>query len=154
MHTRISFKNKIFWKRIIKKPLEKLTLFFILNPVPFVGQSYIKQKELGTSDQSLFRLPDKFKKNFVISYLLSDQVWWCNIKWFLSYSKTYTCKFLQVNSWHHKLFHFHLFFWIWKGWKGRWKITKNWISREWKELLKWNKKHFSEFLKGYHWVKK
>ena len=26
-------------------------------------------------------------KNFFISYLLSDQVWWCNIKRFLSYSK-------------------------------------------------------------------
>ena len=23
-----------------------------------------------------------------------------------------------------------------------------WISWEWKELLKWNKKHFSSFLKG------
>ena len=27
-------------------------------------------------------------------------------------------KFMQANSWHHKLFHFHLFFWIWKVWKG------------------------------------
>ena len=25
---------------------------------------------------------------------------------------------MQANSWHHKLFHFHLFFWIWKVWKG------------------------------------
>ena len=24
---------------------------------------------------------------------------------------------MQANSWHHKLFHFHLFFWIWKVWK-------------------------------------
>ena len=37
-----------------------LTLFFLLNPVPFNGQSYIKQKGLGTSDQSLFRLQNKF----------------------------------------------------------------------------------------------
>ena len=29
--------------------------------------------------------------------------------------------------------------------------TKNWISWERKELLKWNKKHFSSFLKGFHW---
>ena len=93
-------------------------------------------------------------KNFFISYILSDQVWCCNIKRFLSYSKNYTCKFMQANSWHHKLFHFHLFFWIWKVWKGRGKITKTWISRKRKELFRWNKKHFSQFLKGYHLVKK
>ena len=35
----------------------------------------------------------------------------------------------------HKLFHFHLSLWIWKVWKGRKKITKSWISREWNEFL-------------------
>ena len=30
------------------------------------------------------------------------------------------------------------------------KLKKNLISRERKELFRWNKKHFSEFLKGYH----
>ena len=29
---------------------------------------------------------------------------------------------MQANLWHHKLFHFHLPFWIWKVWKGREKI--------------------------------
>ena len=32
--------------------------------------------------------------------------------------------------------------------------TKNWISRERKELFGWNKKQFSLFLKGYHSMKK
>ena len=41
------------------------------------------------------------QKNSIISYALSDQVWWCNIKWFLSYSKNYICKFMQDNSWHY-----------------------------------------------------
>ena len=72
----------------------------------------------------------------------------------MSYLKNYICKFEQVNSWHHKLFHFHLSFWIWKVWRGSEKITKNWISRERKELFRWNKKHFSQCLKGYHLVKK
>ena len=45
-----------------QKPLKKLTLFFLSNPVPFNGQSYKKQKGLGTSDQSLFRLQNKFRK--------------------------------------------------------------------------------------------
>ena len=30
--------------------------------------------------------------------------------------------------------------------------TKIWISRERKELFRWNKKHLSNFLKGYHLV--
>ena len=81
-----------------------------------------------------------------ISYILSNQVWWCNIKWFLSYSKHYTCKFMQANSrWHHKLFHFHLSFCIWKVWRRRKKITRIRISRERKELFRWNKKHFTVF---------
>ena len=43
-------------------PLKNLTLFFLSNPVPFNRQSYQKQKGPGTSDQSLFRLQDKFPK--------------------------------------------------------------------------------------------
>ena len=104
-------KNKVFWKRIIKKSLR--SFFFFSNPVPFNGQCYHKQKGSGTSHQSLFRTWNKFKKNSFFPDLLSDQVWWWNVKQILSYSKNYTCKFMQVNSWHHKLFHFHLSFWIW-----------------------------------------
>ena len=33
-------------------------------------------------------------------YVLSGQVWWCNIKRFLSYSKNYICKLMQANLWH------------------------------------------------------
>ena len=73
-------------------------------------------------------------------YILSDQVWWCSIKRFFSYSKNCICKFMLANSWHDKLFHFHLSFFIWKVWKRREKITKVWISWERKELFRWNKK--------------
>ena len=45
-----------------QKALKKSTLFFLQNPVPFNGQSYQKEKGPETSDQSLFRLPNKFKK--------------------------------------------------------------------------------------------
>ena len=106
----------------------------------------IKNKRPGTSVQSLFR----FQKNSFISYILSDQVWWCNIKCFLSYSKNYICKFTQANSWQHKLFHSHWSFWIYELWKKRQKITKVWISRKRKELFRLNKIHFLKFLKGYH----
>ena len=93
-------------KEDYQKPFKKLTLFFASNPVPFNGQSYKKQKGLGTSDQSLFRLQNKFTKISLL-VILSGQIWWCDIKQFLSYSKNYTCKSMQANSWHHKLFCFH-----------------------------------------------
>ena len=140
-------------KEDYQKTFEKLTLFFLSNPVTFNGQSYKKQKGPGTSGQSLFRLKNKFGKVSLL-VILSDQVWWHNIKGFLSYSKNYICKFMQANSWHHKLFHFYLSIWIWKVWKGREKTTKIWTSWEQKELFRQNKKHFSQFLKGYHLVKK
>ena len=79
---------------------------------------------------------------FFFSHILSDQVWWCNIKPFLSYSKNYIYKLMQANSWHQKLFHFLLSFWIWKVWEGRGKPTKTWISWEQKELFRWKKKTF------------
>ena len=60
--------------RYIEKGLSKslkLTLFFLLNPVPFNGQCYEKQNGPETSDQSLFRLQNKIRKIplLVIYYL-------------------------------------------------------------------------------------
>ena len=49
-----------------QKPLKKLTLFFLSNPVPFNGQSYKKQKGVGTSDQSLFRLRIELTKTSLL----------------------------------------------------------------------------------------
>ena len=70
--------QEILLKDILKegyqKALEKLILFFLSNPVLFNGQSYQKQKVPGASDQSLFRLQNKFRNIFFISYMLSDQV--------------------------------------------------------------------------------
>ena len=141
-------------KEDYQKALKKVISFFLSNPVPFNRQNYQKQKGPGTSDQSLFRLQNKFRKIPLLAmYYLTkfDDViqsgFWINFK-------NYICKFMQANLWHHKLFHFHLLFWIWKVWKGRGKNTKIWISREQQELLRWNKKYFSWFLKAYHLTKK
>ena len=49
-------------KEDYQKALKKLTLFFLLNPVPFNGQNYQKQKGPGTSDQLLFKLQNNFWK--------------------------------------------------------------------------------------------
>ena len=58
-------------KEDYQKAFKKLTLVFLLNPVPFNGESGQKQKGPGTSNQSLFRLQNKFRKIplLVIYYL-------------------------------------------------------------------------------------
>ena len=40
-----------------------------------------------------------------------------------------------------------------RGKKREDENTKIWIPRERKELFRWNKKHLSQYLKGYHLVK-
>ena len=51
-----------YFERGLSKSLKKVTLFSPSNPVPFNRQNYQKQNEPGTSDQSLFRLQNKFRK--------------------------------------------------------------------------------------------
>ena len=63
-----------YFEEDYQKALKKLISFFLWNPVPFNGQSYLKQKGPGTSDQSLFRFTKQVQKNSVISYILSEQV--------------------------------------------------------------------------------
>ena len=106
-------------KEDYQKAFKKLTLFFLSNPVLLMDK-VIKNKrclELKTSHSS------GHETSSFIRYILSDKAWWCNVKQFLSYSKNYTSKFVQVNLWH-KLLHFEFSFWIWKVWKGREKIQK------------------------------
>ena len=57
-------------------------------------------QELVTSHSSGY---ETSLEKLIISYLLSDQLSWCNIKWFVSYSKNYIFKFMQAYSWHHKI---------------------------------------------------
>ena len=49
-------------KEDYQKAFKKLTLFFYSHPVHFNGQSYQRQNGSGTSDQSLYRLRNKFRK--------------------------------------------------------------------------------------------
>ena len=71
------FKNRIIGKGIIKN-LDfiwwniGLTLSFLLNPVPFNGQSYKKQIGPGNRDHSLFGLRKKFTKiSLLVIYYLT-----------------------------------------------------------------------------------
>ena len=62
LHARNFFLKKDILKEDYQKTLKKLTIFFMSHPVPFNGQNYKKQKGPGTSNQSLFRLQNKFRK--------------------------------------------------------------------------------------------
>ena len=130
-----------YFERGLSKTLKKI--IFSIKPSSFKWAKLSKTKRVWNQWPVSLQVTKQVQKNSFISYILSDQVWWYNIKLFLSYSKNYICKVMQVNSWHHKLFHLYLSFWVWKVWKGSKKKTKIWISRERKELFGWNKKHFS-----------
>ena len=125
-----------------QKHLKKLTLLFLSNPVPFNGQSYKKQKGIGTSDQSLFRLRNKFKKIslLVIYYQTKFDGATQSGSWVipkLKPAKLYK-PIHDIINYSTSIF----LFWIWKVWKGRGKITKIWISRERKEKIKiWKNKN-------------
>ena len=69
LHARNSFKNIL--KEDYQKPLKKDNLIIYSNPVLFNGKSYQKQKGPRTSTPLLFRLQNKFTKNYcvVIYYL-------------------------------------------------------------------------------------
>ena len=52
-----------YFERRLSKSLKKANfIFFLSKPVPFCGQDYEKQKGHGNSDQSFFRLQNKFEK--------------------------------------------------------------------------------------------
>ena len=58
----ILFKIRYFEMGLSKSLKKVIFIFLLSNPIPFNGQDYEKQKEPGTSDQSLFRLQNKFRK--------------------------------------------------------------------------------------------
>ena len=67
------------FERGLSKSLRKVNLIFSFEPSPFNGQNHQKQEGPGTSDQSFFRLQDKFGKIplLVIYYLtkFDDVIW-------------------------------------------------------------------------------
>ena len=123
LHVRNSVENKIFWNRIIKK-FQKSYIILLL----FLTQFLLMEKtnknkkglELVTRHSSSYKtnsgkflyqlhiiwpvLMMKYKVVFELSQKLHLQIY-ASSQW--------------ANSWHHKLFHIYLSFWIWKVRKGR-----------------------------------
>ena len=58
---------------------------------------------------------------------------------------------MQDNSWH---INYYIFIYHFESRKSGYEGEKKKMSWESKELFRWNKKHFSYFLKGYYLVKK
>ena len=135
LHARSSFKNKLFWKRIIKKLLKRL--FFLLNPVPFNGQSYQKEKGPETSDQLLFKLPIKFRKIplLVLCYLTKfDDVIQRDFGVIPKITSANLCKPI------HAIINYSTSICLFVSRKCR-KEGK--ISKLWIEFFRWKEKHFS-----------
>ena len=56
------FKKMKYFERRLSKSLKMLTLFSPSNSILFNEQNHEKQKKPETSDQSLIRLQNKFRK--------------------------------------------------------------------------------------------
>ena len=62
-----------YFERGLSKSLKKVTSFFLPNSVPFNRQNYQKQKGTGTSEQSLIRLQNMFRKiPLLVMYYLTE----------------------------------------------------------------------------------
>ena len=94
-------KFRVFFKNVMLKMLIKLQCFlWEICSFPFlkrccffcmtslaVASSTLKTSMKFWSTAFKFWLRPWIQKSSLISDVLSDQVWWCNIKLFLSYSK-------------------------------------------------------------------
>ena len=112
LHERNFFENKIFWKRIFNKSSKSQQYFFI-RLQSFLMHKTFKSKRGLALMTSLSSGYETHLKTFFFNYFLTDQIWWFNMKQFLSYPKSSICNFMQASSWQHQLFDFHLTFWIW-----------------------------------------
>ena len=133
LHARNSFKNEVFWKRTIKKPLKSLLyLFFLIQSL--LMDKVIKNKrglELGTSRSSGHKTSSEklLYSLHIIWPILMMQILSANLCKSIHDIVNYSISICPLESG--------------KCGKEAKKITKIWISREWKELFRWNKKHFS-----------
>ena len=98
-----------------------------------------------------------FHKNVIYLILSMDKV---SMSYFFSFSRYQTKCVIEflfrqlMMSWTLRfIFNHPLMQWSTGRKRRKDRNTKNWIYWEWKELFRWNKKQFSQFLKDYHSVK-
>ena len=116
LHARKSFKNKTFWKRIIKKPSESWLYFFFHNQSLLMDKVIKNKRGLALATSRFSSHETSSEKFFYSLYIIWPSLMMLCKAVFELFQKLV----LQLAySWRHKLFHFHLSFWIWKLWKGR-----------------------------------
>ena len=63
----------MYFEEWLSKSLKKVTFIFLSNPVFFDGQTFQEKEVPGTSDQSLFRLGNKFRQiPLLVMYYLTN----------------------------------------------------------------------------------
>ena len=138
--------------RYFERGLSKSQLCFFFQTQSLLMYKVIKNKrglELLTSLSSGY---ETSSEKFLYYLYITWPSLICNIKQLLSYFKIYICKFMQANSWHHKLSHFHLSFCIRKVWKGK-KIQKLKYLENKKNFLDEIKNIFHSFWRAIIWWK-
>ena len=136
-----------------QKPLKRSTLFFLSNLVPFNRQYYQKQKGPWTSDESLFRLRNKFTKTslLVLYYLTKfDGVIWSSSWVIPKITPANLCKPVHDINYSTSIYSFKSRKW---GKEVR-KLQKFEYLENEKSFLDKMKNILHSFLKGYHLVKK
>ena len=70
-----------------QKLVSDLSIILVNNPKQSLSIDKISKNKRGLEQVTVaIQVTKQVPKNSYISYVLSDQVSWCNIKWFLSYS--------------------------------------------------------------------
>ena len=123
----------------------------LFNLVHFNEKSYQKQKGPGTSGQLVFMLPNRFWKIALLVIYYLNKFDGVIKSVFLSYFNNYISKFMQANSWHHKWFHFHLFFESGKCGKEGKKLNKFEYLENEKNFLDEIKSIFHSFWRAIIW---
>ena len=99
----ILLKIRYFEKGLSKIFKKSKLYFFSFQTSPFWWTNLSKTKWAWNYWTFPLQVIKQVQKKLFISHISSDQVWWCNIKRFLYYSKNYICKLMEANAWQGKL---------------------------------------------------
>ena len=84
-----------YFEKGLSNILKKVNFIFPFKPSPFYWMKLSKTKAVWKRWPITLQVTKPVQKNSFIRYILSDQVWWCNVKQFLSYSKITSTNFCK-----------------------------------------------------------
>ena len=151
-------KIKLTFLKHFDNPLSKYLTFKRISCMQWLFWVFYQNKK-GVWDQLLvhiFRMVLPYKC-FLFNTLSTGKV---SMSYFFSFPRYQTkcvikflCRQLMMSQTIRFILDQPLKQWLTRRNRGEDGNTKIWISREWKELFRWNKIQFSYFLKGYYLVK-